>query len=188
MINPATAVSSYMPLTDLRKIKHTDFSSLLSLSLLFFWGGGGRGGGGGGGGGGGIYYQVAMGLYECWLMCHTGMWHTVGGRGWIFERALCPTVWDWGIGEGIRLVEWAICMRWEGVATKNTRGGWVKVCIVVYDTHFHPSRLDSGRRRRESSLCIHRGATRGGWIRMLLLLLLFFSIFSCRPGCCCCCR
>ena len=108
-------------------------------------------------------------------MCHTGMWHTVGGRGWILERALCPTVWDWGIGEGIRLVEWSICMRWEGVATKNTRGGWVKVCIVVYDTHFYPSRLDSGRRRRESSLCIHRGATRGGWIRILLLL--YFSIF-----------
>jgi hypothetical protein len=123
-------------------------------------------------------------LYECWLMCHTGMWHTVGGRGWILERALCPTVWDWGIGEGIRLVEWSICMRWEGVATKNTRGGWVEVCIVAYDTHFHPSRLDSGRRRRESSLCIHRGATRGGWIRILFVLLLFFSIFSCRPGCC----
>ena len=115
-----------------------------------------------------------MGLYECWLMCNTGMWHTVGGRGWILERALCPTVWDWGIGEGIRLVEWSICMRWEGVATKNTRGGWVEVCIVAYDTHLHPSRLDSGRKRRESSLCIHRGATRGGWIRILLLLLFLF--------------
>ena len=60
------------------------------------------------------------------------------------------------------------------------------MCIVAYDTHFHPSRLDSGRRRRESSLCIHRGATRGGWIRILFVLLLFIS-FSRRPGCCCCC-
>jgi hypothetical protein len=132
--------------------------------------------------GGGMHYQVAMGLCGCWLICHTGTWHTVGGRGGVLERALCPTEWDWGIGEGIRLAGWSTCVRWEGVATKNTRGGWVEVCIVVHNAHFHPSRLDVGRRKRESSLCMHGGATRGGWIRVLLLLFLFHS---CRPGCCC---
>jgi len=56
-------------------------------------------------------------------MCHTGMWHTVGGRGGVLERALCPTVWDWGIGEEIRLVEWSICMRWEGGGDEEYEGG-----------------------------------------------------------------